>query len=327
MHVQTSPDPVSLHLGECLFAQTPAAPPLPADQPIQLVTATGVVHGSLLHPATRGPVPVVLIIGGSGPTDRNGNSAILPGQNNSLQLLARQLAVRGIASVRYDKRGVAESASSGPSEADLRFDTYVADAAAWIRQLDADPRFSTITVLGHSEGSLIGMLAARQAGAHAFVSVAGIARRASEVLRDQLRPKLSPELWEQNERILLRLEAGQGADSLPPVLLSLYRPGVQPYIISWLRYTPTREIARLSMPVLVVQGTTDTQVAVQEAQALHKAKPDAELVIVEGMNHVLKEVPADPMRQQASYLDPSLPISPVLVERVAAFVHATSPAR
>ncbi len=310
-----------------LLAQAPVESPLPAEERVQLATPTGVVHGSLLLPASGGPVPVVLLIAGSGPTDRNGNSAVLAGANNSLQLLARQLAARGIASVRYDKRGVAESASSGPSEADLRFDTYVEDAAAWVRQLDADRRFSTVSVVGHSEGSLIGMLAARQAGADAFVSVAGIARRASETLRDQLRPNLPAELWQQNERILLRLEAGQRADSVPPPLLSLYRPSVQPYVISWLRYTPTVEIARLSIPVLVVQGTTDIQVGMEDAEALRKAAPDAELVVVEGMNHVLKEVPADPMRQRASYVDPSLPVAPLLVERVAAFVHAAAPAR
>jgi pimeloyl-ACP methyl ester carboxylesterase len=310
-----------------LVAQVPSGSMLQTDQPVRLVTPTGVVNGSLLLPGTRGPVPVVLIIAGSGPTDRNGNTSGLPGQSNSLQLLAQQLATRGIASVRYDKRGVAGSAGGAPNEADLRFDTYVEDAAAWIRQLDADRRFSTVTVLGHSEGSLIGMLAARQAGADAFVSVAGIARRASEILRDQLRPKLPPDLWRENERILVRLEAGQRADSVPPALWSLYRPSVQPYVISWLRYTPTAEIARLSVPVLIVQGTTDVQVGVGEAEALGKARPDADLVIVNGMNHVLKEVPADPARQQASYLDPSLPVVPELAERVAAFVKRTTAGR
>jgi alpha-beta hydrolase superfamily lysophospholipase len=243
-----------------------------------------------------------------------------------LKLLAEGLAGNGIASLRYDKRGVGESAPAGPNEADLRFDTYVGDAAAWVEQLREDPRFSTITIIGHSEGSLIGMLAAGRSEADAFVSIAGIARPAGQVLRDQLRPRLPPELWEESERILAALEGARAADSIPQPLYALYRPSVQPYMISWLRYTPTQEIARLSVPVLIIQGTTDSQVEVAEAEALEQAAPRAELVAIEGMNHVLKSVPADPARQQASYSDPALPVVPELIERISTFIRGVPPA-
>jgi pimeloyl-ACP methyl ester carboxylesterase len=156
------------------------------EEAVDIATPGGSVYGSLLLPPGAGPHPVALIIAGSGPTDRNGNSPLLPGQNNSLRLLAEGLAERGIASVRYDKRGIAASAASAPREIDLRFDTYVDDAVAWIRKLQADPRFSSVSVVGHSEGSLIGMRAAGLTNATAFVSIAGIARRAPDVLRDQL---------------------------------------------------------------------------------------------------------------------------------------------
>jgi pimeloyl-ACP methyl ester carboxylesterase len=286
-------------------------------EPVRLETATGTVHGTLLVPGGPGPHPVALMVAGSGPTDRNGNSALLPGANNSLKLLAEGLAEQGVASLRYDKRGVAQSASAGPAESDLRFETYVEDASAWLKQLKADSRFSAVAVVGHSEGSLIGMLAARQARADALVSVAGIARRASEVLREQLRPQLPAELWQESERILAELEAGRTTDSVPAALFALFRPSVQPYLISWFRFVPTDQIVRLSIPVLIAQGTTDIQVSVAEAEALKEAKPDAELLIVEGMNHVLKLVSADLAQQQASYSDPSLPVSPVLVEHTA----------
>jgi pimeloyl-ACP methyl ester carboxylesterase len=104
---------------------------------------------------------------------------MLPGNNNAYKLLAEALAAQGIASVRYDTRGIGDSITSGMKEADLRFEMYVDDAAAWIAKLRSDPRFGTITVIGHSEGSLIGMLAASQAKADAFVSIAGIARRST----------------------------------------------------------------------------------------------------------------------------------------------------
>lgn len=300
----------------------PTEPPSqgPTAQPVRLETPTGTIHGTLLLPTGPGPHPVALLIAGSGPTDRNGNSALLPGANNSLKLLAEGLAGRGIASVRYDKRGIRESAGAGPREEDLRFDTYADDAGAWVRQLRADSRFSSVTVVGHSEGSLVGMLATRGARADAFISIAGVARRASKVLRDQLRPQLPPELWEESERILAALEVGQTIDSVPDELLPLYRPSVQPYLISWFRYMPAEEIAQLVVPVLIVQGTTDMQVSVVEAEALKRAKPDAGLLIVDGMNHVLKLVPTDPARQQASYSDPTLPVAPELVERTARFI-------
>ena len=312
---------------------TPPAPAAPAanpnEQPVKLETPTGVVHGTLLLPAggagTPVPpqplLPVVLLIAGSGPTDRHGNTFGVPGKNDSLKLLAEGLAARGIASLRYDKRGIGESAPAAPKEADLRFDTYVDDASAWVRQLDADPRFSTVTVVGHSEGSLIGMIAAQKAPADAYVSISGLARPAAQVLRTQLEGKLPPDLKKDSERILTELEAGRTAtENVPQLLAPLYRPSVQPYLISWFRYTPTQEVAKLAVPVLVVQGTSDLQVTADEAKALAAAKPGAELVIVEGMNHVLKTAAGDLTQQMKAYTDPSLPVVPELVERIAGFV-------
>jgi pimeloyl-ACP methyl ester carboxylesterase len=155
-------------------------------------------------------MPIVLIIAGSGPTDRDGNSGALPGKNNAYRMLANALAADGIASLRYDKRGIGESRTAGIREANLRFDMYVDDAVAWVSQLHGDTRFSRVIIAGHSEGSLIGMVAANKAHADAFVSVAGVAHRSSEVLRDQLRPQIGamPELWQGSETILTALEAG-----------------------------------------------------------------------------------------------------------------------
>lgn len=311
---------VALALLIAPLALSAQAPGTGGEEPVRLETSTGTLHGTLLLPAGGGPVPVALLIAGSGPTDRDGNSAALPGKNNSLKLLAEGLAARGIASVRYDKRGIGESRSAAASEVAVRFDHFVDDAAAWVRQLDADPRFASVAVVGHSEGSLIGMLAAQRAPADAVVSIAGPARRASDILRDQLRGRLPAELAAQSEHILTRLEAGETVDSVPAPLMVLYRPSVQPYLASWMRYTPAEEVARLTVPVLVVQGTTDLQVPVEEARSLQAALPTARLAVVEGMNHVLKPVPADPARQQASYADPALPVAPGLVEAVADFL-------
>ena len=285
---------------------------------VSLQTLTGVVYGTLLVPAAEKPVPVVLMIAGSGPTDRNGNVAGLPGGNDSLKMLAEGLAANGIASLRYDKRGIGASAAAGPKESDLRFDTYVADAAAWVQQLRKDARFSTVTIVGHSEGSLIGMLAASKADG--FVSIAGPSKPAGAVLREQLRMKLPPDLAKENERILAALESGSTAGAVPPPLAALYRPSVQPYLISWMKHDPSRAIEKLNVPTLIVQGTTDVQVSVDAAHELRKANPRADVAVIKGMNHVLKAVDGDPAQQVPSYSDPKLPVMPELVERVSAFV-------
>lgn len=294
--------------------------PSVAEISVDLVTPTGTLHGTELIPQAPGPEPVVLIIAGSGPTDRNGNSALITGENNSLKLLAEGLATQGIASVRYDKRGVGESLVAGQKEEELRFENYVEDAALWVKQLQAEPRFSKVTIIGHSEGSLIGMLAAQQTGADAFISIAGPARKVSEVLRDQLRSRLSEQLQQDNDRILGALERGETVTALPPEFNLFYRSTVQPYLISWFRYTPAEEIKRLGMPVLIVQGTTDIQVAVDEAQVLKTSKPEARLVLIEGMNHVLKSVPSNPIQQALSYGDPTLPVVPELIEAISQFM-------
>lgn len=306
-------------------SMSPAPKPNPQSttcmsEPIRLATATGVLEGTLLCPASQSPWPVAVIIAGSGPTDRDGNTAGLPGPNNSLRMLAEGLAARGIASVRYDKRGIAASRAAGLQEADLRFDTFADDAAAWIRQLRGDSRFTTITVVGHSEGSLLGMLAAQRAGADGFVSIAGAGRPAATLLHEQIAARAPAEIAATSDRILEQLKAGKTVDSVPPALGALFRPSVQPYLISWFGHDPAVELRALHVPVLIAQGTTDLQVSVEDARLLVTSKPDATLLIVDGMNHVLKLVGPDLTAQVKSYSDPSLPIAPDLVDAIARFV-------
>lgn len=292
----------------------------PSEQSVSLRTMTGDINGSLLLPGRNGKVPAVLIVAGSGPTDRDGNNSLLKGHNDSLKRLALRLAEAGIASIRYDKRGVAASSAAGPLERELRFTAYAQDAAAWVQLLKADPRFSKVAVIGHSEGSLIGMLAARQAGADAFVSIAGPAHRASTTIRQQLSGRLPANLLAQSDAILASLEQGQEVADVPAELKSLFRESVQPYLISWFKYEPASEISLLSIPIQIAQGDADSQVTVDDAKALKQANANAELVIVNGMNHVLKVVPRDSMSQRQSYGDPSLPVAEALSKSMVSFL-------
>lgn len=303
-------------------AMNPAKAQEPTSTDVHLDTGTGTLTGSLLVPAVSAPMPVALIIAGSGPTNRDGNSPILPGKNNSNLQLAQVLAAAGIASLRYDKRGIGASAGAMVSESALRFDNYVDDAAKWVALLRKDPRFSTITIIGHSEGSLIGMIAARLAGADGYVSVAGAGRGAADIVRDQLKAGVSAELYQQADTVIEELLAGRTYPTPPGALAGIFRLSVQPYIISWFRYLPANEVARLTIPVLIVQGTTDIQVATSEAEVLHAAKPDSKLEIIDGMNHVLKQVPAEKSAQVASYSDSTLALSPRLGEVIIAFINS-----
>jgi pimeloyl-ACP methyl ester carboxylesterase len=285
---------------------------------IELVTPTGIIDGTLTLPAEAHP-PVALLVAGSGPTDRNGNSTLLPGPNDSYLMLALGLAERGIASVRYDKRGVGLSKAAMRSEAELRFDDYVSDAEAWVRKLLQDGRFPGVGIIGHSEGSLVGMLAAARTKTGAYASIAGAGEPASQLIRGQL-SSIPENLRGEAGRILKVLEHGQAVSDVPESLNALFRPSVQPYLLSWFQYDPAAVLAGLGQPVLVAQGTADLQVGVDQAQMLHRAKPDAELRIIEGMNHVLKFVGEDLAKNQRSYSDPSLPVDGRLVKAVGDFL-------
>ncbi len=291
--------------------------------PIRCGEGSKALHGTLLVPGHKERPPVILLISGSGPTDRDGNSAQLRGKNNSLKMLAEELAIAGFASVRFDKRGIAESAAAAQAEQDLRFQTYVDDVDAWIKLLLADKRFSSVSLIGHSEGSSIAMLAAqRNTQVSVLVSIAGPAQSASKILRQQLKNRLPPDLAHINETILASLEKGKSYPEVPAPLLALYRPSVQNYLISWFPVVPSEVIAQLTMPIALFQGDHDIQVAVAEAEALKKAQNKAQLFVIPGMNHILKNVPLNDAQQVASYSDPDLLLDQEFLRQLTAFLKA-----
>jgi pimeloyl-ACP methyl ester carboxylesterase len=282
---------------------------------ITLQTSTGEIYGTLTVPGKLCKMPVALIIAGSGPTDRDGNNPMM--KNNSLKLLAYELANNGIATLRYDKRGIAESKAAMSSEKDLRFDDYVSDAKEWIQILKKDDRFSEVTVIGHSEGSLIGMLAG--ASAARFVSIAGFGQSADKILKEQLssQPGMVQDL---SFPIIDSLKDGALVENVPPVLNSLFRRSVQPYMISWFRYDPQDEIRKLSVPILILQGTNDIQVGVENARYLSDANPGAEFILINDMNHIFRITTGDRQANLATYGNGSMPVAEELVKTVTDFI-------
>jgi len=298
-----------------LLNQTPA-----------LEVPDGRLYGSLLLPKSDRPLPVALLIAGSGPTDRNGNNPM--GHNDSLKRLAQSLAKQGIASLRYDKRGVGKSLALAPDERDLSVEAYVADAAAWIEELQGDPRFSSVILIGHSEGALIASLASARQPVAALITLAGSGRPIDDVLREQLQGRLPPALLASSHYLIDELRAGRTHQPVPEALEVLFRPSVQPYLISLFRQDPAQAFAQADAPALIIQGTHDMQVGIEDARALQRSRPDAELALISGMNHVLRIVPAQPQQQLASYNEPDRPIAQALTERIMKFLdsHGITPA-
>ena len=300
---------VGLLISTLVYSQTEVA--------VTLKTKTGNIEGTLMMPSGKLPVSVALIISGSGPTDRNGNNPMMT--NNSLKMLAEELAKKGIASLRYDKRAIGASQKAGVKEADLRFEMYVDDAIDWITLLKKDQSFNQIVVIGHSEGSLIGMIASQDAKVDKFVSIAGAGQSADKIILEQLKSQ-PPAVLEQTTPILDELVKGNTVEKVPPMLNSLFRTSVQPYMISWIKYDPQIEIAKLKKPCLIVQGTTDIQVSVEDAKRLQAAKPDAKMVLIEGMNHILKNAEADRMKNMLTYREPNLLLHLDLVPAISTFI-------
>jgi pimeloyl-ACP methyl ester carboxylesterase len=305
-----------------LKAQDTQSSPFTESEIVLRTSSGGEIFGTLTVPETEKRTPLVIIIAGSGPTDRDCNSP-LGVKSNAYKMLAEGLAKNSISSLRFDKRGIAKSAAAMTGESNLRFDTYINDVVDWVAYLKQDKRFSDIIILGHSEGSLIGMVASRKADVSKYISVAGLSRTADEIIKEQLKSQnLSQQLIDESDNILDSLKAGRTVSKVNLMLLSLYRPSVQPYMISWLKYNPSEEIKKLTIPVLIVQGTTDIQVPVDEARLLSSAKPDARLLIIENMNHILKEADTDRQKNLATYSNPELPLKPELLQGIVDFIKA-----
>ncbi len=291
-----------------------------ASESIELKTETGIIYGTLELPSNEEVKPLAIIVAGSGPTDRNGNNS-LGISANSYKLLAEELKKNNVASLRYDKRGIAESQKAGLNEKKLSFNVYVNDLILWIKKIKEDKRFNKIYVIGHSEGSLIGIIALQNEYCDGLVSISGVGRKASDILIEQIiNNKNNPrEIIEESMKIINELTNGITVNNISKDLLPLFRPSVQPYLISWFKYNPSEEIKKLDIPILILQGTEDIQVSVKEAEILTNSNKKAELKIIKGMTHTLKDI-RDPSEQIKTYYDPNIPISLELVKSILDFI-------
>lgn len=281
------------------------------------------LDGTLTVPARgAGPWPVGLIVAGSGPTDRNGNSAAGI-ETNMYAELAWGLADHGIATVRYDKRGLGRSRGSFDLSK-VTFDDFAGDVAAGVRALVADGRFGQVYVIGHSEGAALGIRAVQMgAPVGGLVLVSGMGRDFTTVLRQQLGEQLDSATLAAFDQAWPRYLHGEEVGDVPAVLRSFFAPVNRRFVQTSQAFRPADALASVSVPTLIVQGATDVQVSVEDARLLAAAKPDAKLVILPEVNHVLKRAPKrDRVAQGPTYLDPSLPIAPEVVTTIADWIRA-----
>jgi len=288
----------------------------------QVTVSMGVerLHGTLVRPFRPSSV-AVLLWPGSGPVDRDGN---LPGMtNNSYGLLSHGLAEQGLFVLRVDKRGIGSSGPALPNESGLRFQDNVDDAVAWLDFLGQQDGVSRLAMIGHSEGALVATMASRRHPLDRLVLLAGAGQAAGWLIRRQLAEAGVSSYWQrQAERILDELEAGRNVARVPAELLTLLRPSVQPYLMSWLSLDPAAELALAPLDALVVQGGSDFQVGAEDAQRLVQARPGNSLAMIDGMNHVLKDAPAERTANLLTYNQPDLPLSAGLVPLLADYLFA-----
>ena len=292
---------------------------------VELKTDTGTLAGVLDVPPTPGPWPVVLIHAGSGPTDKDGNNP-LGAKTNAQKMLGHALAERGIACLRIDKRGVGGSRKALAKPEDARFEIYVADAAAWVKFLRTDKRFTKVGCVGHSEGSLIGILAGQKEKLDAFVSLCGPGRRFSDIIREQLKDQLPEDARNPTEELIQSLEAGKTFDDVPKVVPKmvalLFHKNNQPFLISMFKHDPAAEVGKLGCPVLVVTGTHDIQISAVDGEKLAAGAKGARHAMLKGMCHVLKETDKTDRVEQSKtvYQDLKAPLHPKLVGELADFL-------
>lgn len=279
------------------------------------------IHTVLTNPTNSTSVPLAIIIAGSGPTDLNGNQPMF--QNNSLRYLSDALVDKDFATLRFDKRAIAKSVIPNFNEADLSIDIYANDLLKLI-DFTKTKGFSEIFLIGHSEGSLIALIALQKADVSGFISIAGAGNPADEGLKSQLKPKLPPTMFDQAVSIIDSLKNGYTVKNIPSHFYALFRPSVQPYLISWFKYDPAILISHVKCPSLITQGDNDLQVKIEDAQKLVEALPSSQLLIIPGMNHVLKTIEGDMQENISAYTNPALPVNQELTSGLINFMKKNS---
>lgn len=298
-------------------------PPAAIESPYTINSAGLQLGGTLTLPrGVTAPMPVAVIIAGSGPTDRNGNS-MLGIRPNAYAQLAWRLAERGIATLRYDKRGMPGTKGAFDITT-MTLADFAADAQAAAESLSRDRRFSRVVFIGHSEGASLALIAAAKGAPVAgVVHLSGLGRALGEVLREQLSRQFDSATLVRYDTAMKHYLLGEQPADVPPQMAMLFVPVNRTFMRSMAAFDPPAAIRAVRQPVLIVQGATDLQATVRDAERMHAARPDAKLVVIPEVNHVLKHVTDTTLAgQMGTYQDPTTPIAPAVVSAIADWINA-----
>ena len=284
------------------------------DVEVKEVNINKYIRGDLYQPIEASD-KLAIIVGGSGATDRNGNQAMI--KTDTYKKLASHLAKNNIACFTYDKR-ILRMNEIPMKESELRFEDLVTDLLSVIGHFSKGRDYNDIVLIGHSQGSLVSLIALRDKG-DAFISIAGAGEPIDDILVEQI-GKQAPQLKEELKAALKKLKENGKVEDYPPSLSSLLRPSVQPFIRSWMQYDPKEMIANIEKPILILNGDQDIQVSADQARKLKKAQPDARSIIIENMNHVLKESKDKGVANRKTYQNPELPLVDELKQVIVDFV-------
>lgn len=279
------------------------------------VTVNTFVDGTLTFPNEAKNPSLAILISDYGPIDRDGNQNFQ--KNNLLKKLAEGLSSHGIAAFRYDKR-IVRQIQRGRVDKTITFDDFVTDAISIINYFKNSKQFKNIYVIGHGQGSLVGMIAAQEY-ADGFISLAGSAKTIDTVILEQIN-KTVPGLVNESEKVFNVLRQGKTTDSFPPALASIFNKDTQPFMSSWMQYNPQEILKTLNMPVLIINGTKDLQVPEDEAEQLHTAAPNSSLKIIENMNHVLFTIQGDDLENSKSYNESFRKLSEAVIPTLVDFI-------
>lgn len=291
-----------------------------ADQSQVTISSSGFdLFGSMVVPSGDSVESIVIILPNSSQTDRDGNQKMI--RNNAYRMLSVILASHNIASLRYDKRGVGASRGPNQSETSYDFGQYVEDAKNWVNYIRRTGMYKKIILIGHGEGALIGLAALNEGvKVDAFVAINGMGRSFDQVLKDQLSEE---PYYVRNisNHIIDSLKNGQNVSFVPFYLSPWFRPQLQPLLKSIMKYDPQKLIRNVNVPIMIIQGDTDLEVKVEDARLLHAANANSSLIIIVGMNHVMKNCISTQRSEQIPiYVNPTLPISQGLIDVLLNFI-------
>jgi len=272
--------------------------------------------GTLTYNANLKKQPLIIFVHGSGNVDRNGNQG-MAASANYLKMLNDSLAQRDIAFYRFDKRSATPSNIKFMMK-DMKFERFVDDMNLVINKFKDDKRFSSISLIGHSQGSLVAMLV-DHTHIDKYISLAGPSDYFDKLFIEQIRLQNGDTIANKVQSHFKELKEKGSIENVDPMLISLFNKPTQPFLLSWMTYNPSEEIKKLKLPILILNGNKDMQVSTTEAENLHSANPKSKLVIIDKMNHVLKIIEKDE-DNMASLMTPDFKLSEELVDVIESFI-------